>query len=499
MVLGVGMAAAAALAPATASAAGLIAAYEQFVPGQGFQIGLKNAATGANIALPAGVNTAADELHPALSFDGRRLAFVRMSLLPSLNGDIPVPSSRTLVVVDRQTGAMTTRGPGIFAGPVFTRAFSSTGTLQRHTLSNGRGPESGNPTIVSEHQPLNPDGTTGSASLINNRSTVTRTSGETLVTTHGAVDGGPLAIGGVDRLMLTLASFNQTTGALTKSVVHLARSQRQSPDPPSIQFREFGSAAQPAAHPMPRARDNTVALEVGTQGAGLNPLNFDIHTTSLPIVNFSVPDLTPAPPAINTSAPEHMPAWSPDDLKLGFVRITAARRTLAVFDATLGIQAVVNSPLDLGPDAPTTQLRAFQFAWGGLSLAEDPDAAPTTTCTTNCLLSLSNSNLTSTVLSPTLTSPSTIGIFVARVTGTRRLLGRRVPRLRPVGRVPLGRARRGRNRFRWNGKVAGKRLRPGTYLLTFRTLRGKRVTNTSNSVRFTVTKSGKIRRVRRQR
>ena len=36
-----------------------------------------------------------------------------------------------------------------------------------------------------------------------------------------------------------------------------------------------------------------------------------------------------------------------------------------------------------------------------------------------------------------------------------------------------GVAKKGRNRKRWNGKVNGKRLRPGTYLLTYRSLQGQ--------------------------
>jgi hypothetical protein len=53
----VAIAAALLLAPATASAAGLIAASEQYVPGRGFEIKMVNPATGAQIAVPAGVNT----------------------------------------------------------------------------------------------------------------------------------------------------------------------------------------------------------------------------------------------------------------------------------------------------------------------------------------------------------------------------------------------------------------------------------------------------------
>ena len=83
--------------------------------------------------------------------------------------------------------------------------------------------------------------------------------------------------------------------------------------------------------------------------------------------------------------------------------------------------------------------------------------------------------------------------------GKRKLLGRSAPRLRVVGSVPLGLAKKGRNRKRWNVRVNGKRLRPGTYLLTYRSLKGKRITNTSGSIRLRVGKGGKIRRARRER
>ena len=54
-----------------------------------------NAATGAGIAVPAGVNTNDDELHPALSADGRSLVFTRMKLQPKLNGDVVPPTPRS--------------------------------------------------------------------------------------------------------------------------------------------------------------------------------------------------------------------------------------------------------------------------------------------------------------------------------------------------------------------------------------------------------------------
>lgn len=483
------MAAAAALAPASASA-GLIAAYEHYVPGQGFQIGLKNAQTGADLPVPAGVNTAEDELHPALSFDGRYLVFMRTRLLPNLNGDIPVPNERALIRVDRQTGALTTLRTGAVAGPAFTRAISPAGVLERHSLSNGVRVSGGEARpVVSEHRPLTADGAPGPAATIANRSTFDRPLIELVETTHAAVDGGSGATTGVDRMALTVATFDSGTGALRGSVAHLARSERPATagGTGGSTSREVGSVGSPASHPVPRARENTVALAMVVSG------NFDIHTTPGP-GQLGNPPPAPAPAAINTSAAEQMPAWSPDDLKLGFVRTSGGRRLLGVFDATPGIQGVLNPPVDIGPEAPTRQTRDFQSVWGGLSLADDPSVGPGLRCDQLCL-----SRMRTLAFQPLVTRLTQIGIFVARVTGTRRLLGRSVPRLRPVGRVPLGVARRGRNLFRWDGRVGGRPLKPGTYLLTYRTLRGKRITNTSNSIRFTVTASGKIRNVRRQR
>jgi hypothetical protein len=92
-------------APAAASAAtSLIAAYDKYVPGQGFEIKLVDVGTGLEIPLPPGVNTADDEIHPAMTPGGRFLLFTRMHLAPQVNGDVVPPSSRSLMMVDRTTG-----------------------------------------------------------------------------------------------------------------------------------------------------------------------------------------------------------------------------------------------------------------------------------------------------------------------------------------------------------------------------------------------------------
>jgi hypothetical protein len=99
-------------APAAAPAAGLIAALDRYETGKGFELGLVNASTGTAIPLPPGVNTADDELHPSLSADGRYLMWVRMRLLPKLNGDIPAPADRTMLILDRHTSVITTLATG---------------------------------------------------------------------------------------------------------------------------------------------------------------------------------------------------------------------------------------------------------------------------------------------------------------------------------------------------------------------------------------------------
>lgn len=148
-------------------------------------------------------------------------------------------------------------------------------------------------------------------------------------------------------------------------------------------------------------------------------------------------------------------------------------------------------------------MRAFQNVWGGLSLANSSQLdSPVLSCASLCLASISGASALT--LAPTVAARSvvgtSIGILIARVTGTRRVLGRTVPRISVVGRVPLGAAKKGKNGFAWNGRVNGRRLPRGSYLLTFRSLnRRGRILSTSQSVRFSVTAAGRITGARIQR
>ncbi len=89
------------------------------------------------------------------------------------------------------------------------------------------------------------------------------------------------------------------------------------------------------------------------------------------------------------------------------------------------------------------------------------DAASALMCA-NCLLSLRiwaprrrsvpNVGRPLTARSSLRDAAALIGILVRRVVGHHRVLGHRAARLRLVGRVPLGRFRRGHGRIHWNGR-----------------------------------------------
>jgi hypothetical protein len=470
------------LGPASASAAGLIAAYDRYVTGSGFQIGLVNAATGAAIALPAGVNTTDDELHPTLSPDGRYLVFMRTKLLPKLNGDIVPPDARTLFIADRQTGTVQSLSQ-TGAGPVF----GPPGRLGWGIRPEGVNQQPGkfnvarsSPTNDGQLTPPQLErGSPPSGGLV-----------ETVHADHGVIpefDHNLQVTRNVEARYLSYAVLNSTTGALLSQTVQLTtlREFFNNLSNQVGQTRDYGSASAPAGHPDVRS-DDYVAFHMGG----------DIQSVSFP-----TDDLSVAPEPITSASPERDPAWSPDGISLGFIRTSGGVRRLGVFNATPGIQTIVNPLVSLGAEAPSPQTRAYQEVWGGLSLADaPPSTTPQIGCDATCLARLQGASTGGTViLSPSLSLRSAIGIFVVRVVGKRKLLGRSAPRVRVVGKVPLGLAKKGRNRKRWNGKVNGKRLRPGTYLLTYRSLKGKRITNTSGSLRFKISKGGKIRQVRRER
>jgi hypothetical protein len=78
------------------------------------------------------------------------------------------------------------------------------------------------------------------------------------------------------------------------------------------------------------------------------------------------------------------------------------------------------------------------------------------------------------VVSAQLGQGAPVGILVQRIVRERRVGGRTVRTLAPVGRVPFETHARGALHVRWNLRVGGHRLRPGRYLVTLRAFDSRR-------------------------
>jgi hypothetical protein len=162
---------------------------------------------------------------------------------------------------------------------------------------------------------------------------------------------------------------------------------------------------------------------------------------------------TALPAIVNPSGlDESHPAFTPGGRYLGFVRHGSdGHDRLFVFDTQTS--TLLNPDgVDLGIPAGIRAV-ILRRQEGGVALRVKATI-------------LSSSLAGSSLLSFNLASSSKVGILVQRIVGTQRLLGKAVPKLRLVGAVPLGSFRKGRSSVRWDGRVDGKRLKPGTYQVT---------------------------------
>ena len=160
------------------------------------------------------------------------------------------------------------------------------------------------------------------------------------------------------------------------------------------------------------------------------------------------------PPLVDSSRDESRPAFTPDGRYIGFIRDEAnGHERVFVFDTEA--QTLIDpdgTDLGLVATIDTGNLGLYQkFV---LKATNIPDLG------------------TVTVLN---VKPVPIGLLVQRVVGHHRLLGRRVVKLKTVGRIPLGKFRRGSHKIHFRPRVHGHRLRPGRYQFTVRALtrRGK--------------------------
>jgi hypothetical protein len=161
---------------------------------------------------------------------------------------------------------------------------------------------------------------------------------------------------------------------------------------------------------------------------------------------------------------EAFPAFTSDGRYLGFVRQAADNHDrLFVFDTVT--QSLLNDQgVDLGllgsPLSSRDHLRRLE---GNLSLRQTLVFTP--------LFRI----LTGGELQFHLLTSTGVGLLVQRIVGHHRFFGHRVRSLKKVGRVPLGTFSRGKHTLHWNLRVAGHRLRPGTYLVTPRSVSAGRI------------------------
>src|SRR4051794_19768664 len=150
------------------------------------------------------------------------------------------------------------------------------------------------------------------------------------------------------------------------------------------------------------------------------------------------------PPIVNTpSVGEYAPAFTPDGRYVAFLRRSSGvtgNDHLFVWDSQT--QTILNpSGVAVGTSASNNV--------NDVSLYTRPTFQSTS-------VSLAG-RVTFNVLQPT-----SVGLLVQRVTGHHRLFGRSVPTLKAVGRVPLGKFKKGSRKTHWNLRVGGRPLHRGT-------------------------------------
>jgi hypothetical protein len=413
--------AAAGVAPA--ARADIIAALEVPSPsGRDLDLALVNAATGQRLALPAGVNTPADEFHPSVSSNGGRIAFQRVDSRLGTNRIIVVeqgvsneqadlfdvfsaqrdlPSTPFLAAAD---SVLT--GRPLQAVPGSSRFQPVLGRTKLNNFPNGPF------TNTVEAVPLVEAG----AGFAEN-----------------PVQAGPRLAFDLQRgrTQIALSEASRIVGGV--EVGH----GRSFEEPGGLQDSHptFGNGV------IVFQRDSGVftASQLGFRPS-VDPDTFaSTRTELLPrIVNL-----------VGVSATH--PAFTADRRFLGFLRSSPSDRhsRLMVFDTQS--QTLLNSSgIDLGELGAAGDLRE-----GNLALYQPTLLRP---------IALTPSG----ALTVRLSSSTGVGILVQRIVGHHMLLGRRVPTLRMVGRVPFGLKRKGKVRIHWNHRVSGHKLRPGRYLVTVR-------------------------------
>jgi hypothetical protein len=399
----------------TAASADIFAATEVAPPSPrtDVDIALVDVSTGVFGQLPAGINTTATEFHPSVTADGTLIAFQRH--------DFSAGTDRILMA-------------SLVTGQV-SDLFSGFEVATMHPTS---------PSITPDGKDVLTGGPVDVAA----------------VTDVSAFPAGPYPH--TSPLRVSELVDPVATGSTNGSLIAFRRIEPETEPPAtvgSIAFKEFGG--NPLLEELKSAVISYAHPAIGSPG-GTTTVLFDQHNVSHTgqilqgDIGFCVPDVghfrcptALLPPIVNTGLNETRPAFTPDGRYVGFIRDeTTGHERLFIWDSAT--QTLLNSTgVDLGhlqtPDS------------GNLSLFVKPVFSFTG------VSSLGTASFS-------LLQPSNVGILVQRVVGHHKLFGRTVPTLMHVGRVPLGAFRSGPRNVHWNLRVNGKRLPPGTYLVTVRAL-----------------------------
>ncbi|MBJ7330940.1 MAG: PD40 domain-containing protein [Solirubrobacteraceae bacterium] len=393
--------------------------------------------------VPTGVNTASSEIDPTLSDDGTRLAFRReLGAGEPTYHAVTVPSGSPVALPNPLSTSRFNSANGIALSGDGKRAIvgiarNSSRVAQVGVLDLAQFPGGPFPTIGTPEFDI-PDG---------------NTFGEFgLITSFGAqldATGGKFLYGYRTQTAGTLTAFH---GLVDGPVNGTPR------------VRDLGSTAPISGIAMVPGRPNeaTIARQGNLETVALN--------ATTPPTPLSLPNL-PARGAATRTAPD----WSGDGRYLAWLSFsgTGELKDLKLFVYDTQTQGLIAPEgLSLG------QRRNF----GGVSIAEGVAAIQQFTAPVSVQLEQPKVNLPI-----RLQASISVGILVQREQGTVKVLGKRVPKLVPVGRVPFGKQKKGRTTIAWNGKVAGKQLRAGRYRITLRAFDKKgKLTELGASRRVTV-------------
>jgi hypothetical protein len=401
--------------------ADVFAAVEVHPPGlrSDLDVEIVNASTGAVVPLPSGVNTAADELHPSITSDGSVLTFERKD---NAAGTVRI------IAVDLSTGQS-------------ADLFSAFEVLQTPPSDPSVLPTGGTDgSEVMTGRPMS----AGAAGVSNPELTFTQVSFPSGSTAHGTLDvsGSVPASGRTDQTANPgpngfLAQFAFDDGR-PSGVMYL----NGSVDLLSSASESYGHPAMQPGNTAPFVLFD--ARPVGITGA-LGPGDIEFRPGT-PDGFLGTP--SPLPAVVDSSLDESQPAVTADGRYVAFVRhANNGHDRLFLWDTDT--QLLLNpAGVDLGAitsrDVGNVSLYTRNLV-AGAHLRIDRAAV-------------------------TLAQSAGVGILVQRIVGRRMVLDRHSFKLHTVGRIPLGRFKKGRHVIPWKLRINGRRLRPGRYLLTLRAL-----------------------------